>query len=144
MNLFFCVCLVETLGATCAPRRNIHLEILFFRSHKSWTKQILYMKWSFDNLQNITIYYPSGIHKLSICSFLDYYWYKIAFMYIILRPSKRCLVHDTNIPKFVLSPAFDNNFDLAFRLYNNATFTLFQRMLFLHWTFSFKHTITGI
>ena len=44
------------------------------------------------------IYYLSGKYKLSINSFLEY-WHKIVSMHNILHPSKRHLVHDTNVHK---------------------------------------------
>ena len=40
----FCVCFFETSGATRALQRNVHLLILFIKNHKSWTKQIMYLK----------------------------------------------------------------------------------------------------
>ena len=54
----FCVCCSgETLGATCALQRNVHLEDTFIKNHESRAKQILYLKWVLANLQSMLIYY---------------------------------------------------------------------------------------
>ena len=38
----------------------------FFKNHELWTKKMVYLKWALANLQNMTIYYHSGIYWLSI------------------------------------------------------------------------------
>ena len=48
-------------------------------------------------LQNIPIYYPSGKYKLSIRSFLEYYYTTIIFVHDISHLSKRFLVGDANV-----------------------------------------------
>ena len=68
----------------------------FFRNHKSCTWNEPWLTCAkHANLFN----YPSEKYKLLICSFLEYYCYKIIFVDIILCISKRCLVHDTNVRK---------------------------------------------
>ena len=102
MKLSF-ACLVETLDVTCSPWRNVYLVILFLFSEITNHEPNKLCTWNepwptcakHANLFN----YPSEKYKLLICSFLEYYSYKIIFVYIILCISKRCLVHDTNVRK---------------------------------------------
>ena len=123
-----CACLVETLDVTCSPWRNVYLVILFLFSeitnHEPNKLCACNEPWPTCAKHANLFNYPSEKYKLLICSFLEYYCYKIIFVYIILCISKRCLVHDTNVRSFS-SPEFDNNFYQVCHLYdNNATFNL--------------------
>ena len=73
-NIFACV--VETLRATRAPRRNMYLVIFFFRNDE--LNRLPEM--SLRNLQNASVYYPSGKYKLLIRSCLEY-CYTIIFVH---------------------------------------------------------------
>ena len=123
VNLF-CVYLVETLGATCAPRDN------FLRNNESWTKQIMHLKWALANLQNKKIYCPSGKYKLLIRSFLEDYCYKMLLLWVcykdIIATLKKIFGSWHKCDQNLFSPEFDNNFYQVFHLYNNATFIVFQ------------------
>ena len=70
----FFVCLVQTSGATRAPRRNVHLVIVFSKTTNNEPKNRV-PEMSLCFMQNIQIYYPSGKYKFSIRSFLEYYCY---------------------------------------------------------------------
>ena len=74
------------------------------------------------------MFYPSGKHKHSIRSFLEYR-YTIVFVHdISCRPSKGCLVHDTNVHNFfsalnliiiILKPSNSKTFSVI--LFKGAT-----------------------
>ena len=95
---------VETFRCcTCTTKKSAPCDT-FFRNHKSWTNKIVYLEWALANLQNISIYYPSGKYKHSICSFSEYYCYKTVFMHNICAPLKDIwCIHDTSVHKILLA-----------------------------------------
>ena len=104
-NIF--VCLVETLRTTRAPRRNMHLVIFFFRNDEL-------PEMSLRNLQNASVYYPSGKYKLLIRSCLEY-CYTIIFVHNIV-PLKRMSCAWYKCAQNFFIPEFDTNFYQVFHL----------------------------
>ena len=107
-NIFACV--VETLRATRAPRRNMYLVIFFFRNDE--LNRLPEM--SLRNLQNASVYYPSGKYKLLIRSCLEY-CYTIIFVHNTV-PLKRMSRAWYKCAQIFFSPEFDTNFYQVFHL----------------------------
>ena len=107
-NIFACV--VETLRATRAPRRNMYLVIFFFRNDE--LNRLPEM--SLRNLQNASVCYPSGKYKLLIRSCLEY-CYTIIFVHNTV-PLKRMSRAWYKCAQIFFSPEFDTNFYQVFHL----------------------------
>ena len=62
----------------CTTKKHAPCDRLKITNHEP--KEILHLIWASANLQKIPIYHPSGKYKLSICSFSEYFCYKIVFV----------------------------------------------------------------
>ena len=93
----------------CTTRKHAPRDT-FFRNHK--LNHVSEMSLSY--LQNMSIYYPSGKYKLSICSFLEY-CYTIVFVSDIL--SRKMMFGAWYIcAQNYFNPESDTNFYQAFHL----------------------------
>ena len=99
---------------------------------------------SLSYLQNISIYFNSGKYKLSIRSFLEYF-YTIIFAHVVFYIPQKDFWCMRNVRK--IFPALNLTVICIMPfICNNTTFSIsvsfLTELLFLHRTFSFKHNIT--
>ena len=128
---FFCT-LFRICGCHKSTSKNHALGDTFFRNHQP--NGIPEMSLSY--FQNMSVYYTSGKHILSILSFSLYN----SFNQDISCSTERCLLHDTNVQKIF----YTMNLTITFvELCNSATslVSLSNEIFQLQYSFSFKYTI---
>ena len=128
---FFCT-LFRICGCHESTSKNHALGDTFFGNHEPNRKPEM----SLGYFQNMSVYYTSGKHILSILSFSLYN----SFNQDISCSTGRCLLHDTNVQKNF----YAMNLTIIFvELCNSATslVSLSNEIFQLQYLFSFKRTI---